>query len=421
MNRNLLYHDPTCLFLAVNTLLVITGYALAVITNKATVPVMQGIKYSFLLISIAELCRKGSGVLKLIFSGTAGAHTICALFIGSGLLSGHPRETVFRTCTFVVPFLYVLYATGFLLLRYRAKDVLNAFVNMLNLVYSIPVVLFFLAGGSFSDTNIYHIAVENTNSAFVSNHYGWAGLITLVTGTDLLVNTRPAPVRRLFTIFSCLSGLYLVLISGNRSSWLSLCAVFPVFMFRYAGPGAAGKILLAAIPVVLVLMLSQDPGSAINRRIDKTLAQLKTGEPRQKIREKMFAYFRENPTLYLKGIGGFNKKEISRITGQEGYHNSYLDVLFGAGLPTFLLFFFLVVLRPAGIYLSVLSRYYLFLPPLLIIPLFESDLTGGQFLFFPWMIAALSFSYLARFSELKSRARQYYHPAIYKQKRLPLQ
>ena len=67
-----------------------------------------------------------------------------------------------------------------------------------------------------------------------------------------------------------------------------------------------------------------------------------------------------------------------------GYHNSYYEILFGVGIILFLVFLSFMMFRPLIRYIKYYAKYTLLLPPLMILPFFESNLTGGQFLFFPW-------------------------------------
>ena len=70
--------------------------------------------------------------------------------------------------------------------------------------------------------------------------------------------------------------------------------------------------------------------------------------------------------------------------GLGSYHNSYFELLFGLGVPLFLLFLVFMLFEPLIQFFKRVSRYDLLFIPLAIIPFFEGNLTAGQFLFFPW-------------------------------------
>jgi hypothetical protein len=48
-----------------------------------------------------------------------------------------------------------------------------------------------------------------------------------------------------------------------------------------------------------------------------------------------------------------------------------------------------MVFRPLKLLFYDLGGNYILIIPLIIIPYFESNITGGQFLFFPWFILML--------------------------------
>lgn len=381
--------------------LVIVGYALSVLTNMASVGPMRWIKYSVLLLSAIYLFTKNLPALRLLASYMQATIVLSVLFILFALLGSDSALSVPRVLTYVFPFLYVSFSVGYLLLLYPTKQVLHAFINAINWIYFLPIVSFFVTGGSVTDTNIYDIYDKNEETAFVSNHYGWASTLFLLTAFDLLRNASLPWWRKLMLGVFCLVAMYLVLISGNRTSWLSLSVVAMVFIFRYRKIPFYQKAILSLLPLGLILHLLKDPDSAINARLEKTRTQQKKGEPRAKKSMEMIIMFNESPDLWLTGIGVFNKEKIKDITGWPGYHNSYFEVLFGAGVPVFIFFLYLIVIRPGWYYIRYFANYYLFFLPLLIIPFFESNLTGGQFLFFPWFIMAILMGYARTFAKVR--------------------
>jgi hypothetical protein len=393
--------DTVFRLLFLNMALVIIGYALGVLTGMASVGPMRIIKYSVLLVSILYLLKSNRFVLALLASYLQALFTLSAAFILFAVFTDDPLTSILRVLTYIVPFLYVALSIGYLLLRYALLEVLNAVINAINWVYFLPIISFFLTGGSLTETNLYYISSENEESAFVSNHYGWSGTIFLLTGVDLIRNVSVPAWRRLMIILFGAVAAYLVLISGNRTSWLSLGLVALVFIFKYQRVPLYQKVLLSLLPLGMILYLLQDPNSAINARVEKTKTQQKKGESRLKRSQVLVDYFNRSPDLWLTGIGMFNKGKIKSITGWSGYHNSYFEVLFGAGIIVFSFFFYLLIGRGLWYYIRYFSSYYLFFIPLVIIPYFESNLTGGQFLFFPWFMAAVLMSYSPSFAKVK--------------------
>jgi hypothetical protein len=394
--------DAVFRLLFLNMLLVIVGYALGVLTGMASVGPMRILKYSFLLFSMLYLFKINQNLLRVLAHYLQALILLSVTFLFFALLSSDPVNSLVQVLTFIVPFLYVAFSVGYLMVRYSIQGVLHAFINSINWVYFIPVMSYFLTGGKLTDTNIYYVSSENEEAAFVSNHYGWAGTLFLLTGMDLLRNVSLPWWRKLLLVAFGAIAAYLVLISGNRTSWLSLGIVAILFIFKYQGLRIYQKSLLSLFPIGMVLFLLQDPTSALNARLEKTRIQQKKGEARVNASNSMVSYFNQTPEFWVTGIGMFNKAKINSLTGWSGYHNSYYEVLFGSGIVVFAFFMYLIVGRSLWHYLLIFATRYLFFLPLLIIPFFESNLTGGQFLFFPWFIMAILMSYARKFAQIQN-------------------
>lgn len=400
MKKNI-YRDRTFWYLVINSALVIIGYALAVQTHMASVPIMFLLKNAVLLLSIFHLISRRINYFSVILNSIKGILVLCVLLVVSSLLSSDSYRSLFKVLTFIIPMVYVAFSVLYLILTYEIKEVINAIVDGINWIYLIPIVSFFLTGGSLNDTNIYFISVENEASAFVSNHYGWSATIFLVTGIDLIRNKSLVLWRKILIAALCPIAIYLVLISGNRTSWLCLAIAMALFIVRYKGISIAVKGIASLIPLLIVVYLMADSKSAINTRIEKSKIQEKKGEARVQRVQGMVEYFNKNPSSYVTGLGMFNSKKLSATIGWTGYHNSYFEVLFGAGIPIFLLFLVIFLLRPGWYFMIYFSEHYLFLPPFIIIPYFESNLTGGQFLFFPWFATVILLGYSKKVAEVK--------------------
>ena len=402
--------DPLFGLLFLNMALVIVGYALGVVTGLASVGPMRLVKYAVLFLSILFVLKLSQPVLRVLAHYMQALFVLGFTFILFSLFTADPLGSALRVLTFIVPFLYVAFSVGYLLLYYPMTEVVHAFINIINWVYLIPIVSYFATGGQLTDTNIYYISAENEETAFVSNHYGWSSTLFLLTGFDLLRNASLPRWRMLVIGLFGAVAVYLVLISGNRASWLSLALVGLVFIFKYRRIPLYQKVVLSLIPLGMVYYLAQDPTSALNSRLEKTRVQQEKGEARLSRSVSLIHYFNESPDLWVTGIGMFNTARIEAISGWAGYHNSYYEVLFGSGVVVFAFFVYIVVVRSLWYYLRVFATYYLFFLPLLVIPFFESNLTGGQFLFFPWFIMVITLSYSRKFAEIKNTIEQFPTP-----------
>ena len=158
--------------------------------------------------------------------------------------------------------------------------------------------------------------------------------------------------------------------------------------------------MLIALGLVGVLLAA--PNSSINFALDKTQKQEKVGEARFETAGVMLDDFNHEPTYWITGVGMFNYKLLKGNTKLSSYHNSYWEGRCGFGIPGFLVFLSFMVFKPVTRFLKYYSSYTLLLPPLLILPFFESNSTGGQFLFFPWFSFMLLLNAKTRFWNKKS-------------------
>ena len=94
---------------------------------------------------------------------------------------------------------------------------------------------------------------------------------------------------------------------------------------------------------------------------------------------------------------------IKEGEGIANYHNSYFEILFGLGVPFLFFIWFLCYMSLLNNLLKRVSKYDLLLIPLIIIPFFESNLTAGQFLFFPWFSYVFALNAKKKFAYFGTR------------------
>ena len=378
-----LVKDPIARLLFLNALLVIIGYALANITQGASVGIFGNIKNLFLFFSFSYLIITGrivnpkiifdSGYIPIIFS-------LLLLYISIGTKSD--LNAYFKTLTFFVPMLYIYLSLSYLILNFGIQATLRSIHYGLLIIYAVPILTFLLSGAKISETNIYGSGGEN--QAFGSNNYGWAATLFLLSYLFVWKEIKLTSIFRFFFAILLPFSIFLLLVSANRSSWLSVGIAMIPFFFSYKKMALKYKIIGMLFVFSYVTYLFADPNSSINFVIDKTRQQEQHGEMRFETANVVLNYFNDEPSYWITGIGMFNFSILRNKSVLHAYHNSYYEVLFGAGIPLFLVFLSFMFFRPTLRYIKYYSRYSLLLPPLLILPFFESDLTGGQFLFFPW-------------------------------------
>jgi O-antigen ligase len=224
---------------------------------------------------------------------------------------------------------------------------------------------------------------------FKTNTFGWAGVVAFVTSIDILTNVNSGKIYNKVLIFASLLAVYLIFISGSRSSYLCLAISILIIIINSNKVRFAYKILISLFIVGISFYMIQNENSAINKRIKKTEAQIEKGESRFTMAETALETMNENPYLLITGFGFDNFREgifyYKQIRFKLPSHNSYLELFTTTGGISFIFFFVFFILNALVKYIKYDIRKFIYLPPLLIIPFFESNLNAGQYLFFPWM------------------------------------
>lgn len=374
------------ILLVFNLLLVVLGYALALFTAGDSLILLQWIKSILLMIGILFILKLPYSFLKATARNFY-PHLLFGLFlIGTAIYAEEPVHSLLRTLTFFIPFAYIYFSLAYLIAVYSYRQVFRGILYAINGIYSIPLLCFLLFAQTTSYLNIYYLKTDPyTVFGYASNQYGWASCMVLVTGLDLLRNARLKSVYKLFFGIMCVFAVYLILASGNRASWLVLIIGMISMVFFNRRVRLFRKILLLGFPLGMGLWMSQISDSSLKIRVDKTYEQLEVGESRWLRTANAVEYANTEPLVWVIGWGMFSPPEELR----KNMHNSYLEVLFGAGLFVFCYFLWQFLIKPCLNFYRYFSESNLFLIPVVIIPYFESNLTGGQFLFFPWFIFIL--------------------------------
>lgn len=378
-----LIRNTVARLLFLNGLFVIIGYALANLTAAATVGIVSNFKNIFLFISFVHLLANDkvinprnifdSGFVPILFG-----FLIIYVSIGSGADS----KAFDKTLTFFVPLIYIYLSLSYLIANFGIQLLLKGLHWSLLVIYSIPLIIYILSGGKITDTNIY--GSGGTDQAFASNNYGWSSTIYILSYLFVWKDIKLKKfIKVLFSVL-LIVAIILLFTSANRASWLSMSIAMIPFFISYKAIKIKYKI--AAILVILgfVSVLLANPNSSINFALSKTQVQERVGEARFETAQIMLNHFNNDKSFWITGYGMFNFKLLRGNTKLSSYHNSYWEVLFGVGIPLFLVFLSFMVFRPLVRFIKYYSKFTFLFPPFLILPFFESNLTGGQFLFFPW-------------------------------------
>jgi len=383
--------DRNFILLNINALLVLVSYATAFLLGFYMIPYVKIIRTAFLFLSIILLLKEyPSDLFKYNSLHQNKVIWIILLLFLTTFLSGNIIFSINRTFTFVVPFVYIFFNVKLLVKKYGQKLTLIAFCSSMNYIYLIPIISFFLSGGNLGLNNIYGSAEDGF--IFVSNHFGWSSAIFLLTAMDYHFNFRPEGFRKKLLILFGLISMYLLLISGSRSALLSV-GLAAIFFFLYnKKANTVSKLVLVLMIFAFTTFYIGVESSALNERYDVSIEQAEEGESRLVMMNAGLELFSRDPTNWIFGLGLFNYDVFENKNILESYHNSYFEILFGGGVFIFLLFFIVFVYQPLKNYFLYFKNNFLIIFPIMIIPFFESNLTGGQFLFYPWFIFSILFS-----------------------------
>ena len=399
-----IWEDKIIRLLFLNILLVILSYAFAVMTGMASNAIMTPFRTLVLLFSIYYTFKK---LTPLDFHVLKNELYSLFLFIGMIvfllLFSQDFFRTIERTSQFVVPFAYIFLVSMYFIKAYSKEDIWYYFLVMINITYLIPVISYLLGDGGLGAKNIYG---TEEDGAFASNHYGWASLLFILTFYDLNKNYTLPKWHRWTGMIMLLPAFFLLLVSGNRASYLCFAISSVVFLLRHNTVNIFFRISLVALVSFYVYDQLSDEQTALSARLKRTELQLQDDEEyadtRRTARETGIDVMDKHPETYLTGFGLFSFKEAviafepstSYARIKSGVHNSYLELFFGSGIIVFAFFMCVYIFYPLGIYIVQYSDRFLFVLPVFIIPFFESNLTGGQFLFYPWLVTAMLFRFV---------------------------
>ncbi len=357
-----------------NLLLVLLGYYAAIAFGQ--LGVVKLIRTGFMGLSLAGIVLLAPKPLyKVSQTGTL----ILVLFLLLNLavlpFSLNPTVSLERFLT-LLPFLvYVSLFARYLFTRYPPDEAHLRVSAIIGLAYAFPVLVFYATGGSGGRTNIY----GQHSQGFYSNQFGWGAAISLACLADFVgqQSRRIGPFLRILMIGFAVASVFLLLISGSRSGLISLGVSVLLLVFFSSRMGLPAKALTIIATVALGVYMIGDPDSALNARLQKTRTQIEKTEARLEAAELAWSAFQIRETTLLTGLGfDYFQEGIVKITGKvpTKSHNSYFELLATTGLYVFLFFMGALVLP------------FVYVPPLLIIPLFENNYGAGQYLFFPWML-----------------------------------
>lgn len=392
--------DKNWLLFFINVLLVVVGYWIANIAKEAYFLLKLG-RIALLLLSILQLYLSPGSVKYVLKTSFAYVVPVFGLlFLPAVILTSHPLPALLRLITILIYLFYLDYffrvTTGTQSAHSRHFLLIEAF----RVVYFLPILIYFINAPTLSETNIY--GNQKDTLGLTSNNFGWAASFYFMLTVDRLKNF-PNPGRFAFLdLLTLFPALYLVLISGSRSSALAIILgmVILVFTRRNISILIKGSAMLGMALLYLIIINSQD--LALNRKSKRSgrSAALRK-ESRFEIWTDIFSIVAERPGVLLFGVGPDNSTDAINKYRHRFYkihpHNTFIIVFFESGLFCFLWFMVYFVAKPLLQYArdDLVNFSYVIHP--FLISFFDHNLGPGQFLAFP--LFSLTFFYLYRSSQ----------------------
>ncbi|RPD91728.1 hypothetical protein EGM88_14415 [Aureibaculum marinum] len=373
--------DAIFRLLFINMFLVVLGYAAAYSIGPWFIPFFSVFKQVLVFVSLVYVIKL-NGFSTIYLLNKFNIYLLICVMMGLSFFSNEPFQSVYKGLTFIFPLLYIIYSVNYLL-QYGAYNLLVSLSLMILIVYAFVPFSFLFFGFDIQKTNIYGY---EEGRFFVSNNYGWSSTLFLLSSITVL---RFYPLKRIYRLFILIFipfVFYVLLISGNRAGLLSAGLAFIFLLFKDKIFSFMFKFTLVLLLFIAVALLSLKENSAISTIERRNEVQIESGNEGRLIgTNAMLKSFDNNPVYWFTGVGMFNYTELHKYGGiLPVYHNSYWEVLFGAGIFVFIIFLKIMIYDPFRVFWNNISNYSLLAIPLIIIPFFESNLTGGQFLFFPW-------------------------------------
>jgi len=380
--RNREFWDWHLVMYFLNTFLVVYGYGLRGEAFQAAKLFRTGLVVMSLLgILIAQ------GKIKYIFSQKK--NWALYGFVGLNVIVLPFSVDVFRSferITAWIPFLiYTNYFVVYLFKHYSKDEAKIKLLQIFSLAYFYPVAMMLVTGVAFQAENVYGQYV----GAYKANVIGWSCTLFIVASFDLYANLPMKKWTKYLFFGVAFLTLWGIVLTGSRSSYAGLALSSAILIARnkrisvYLKAGALTCILAFAYYIVM------SPDSVVNLRSKYAGIRHQRGEIRFQLAQKAFEVFTNDPSVLLTGFGFDNFRAglevYAKVRTELASHNSYLEILFSGGLLSFLFFMIFYAVNAFWVYFRYDSQYFVFLPSLMIIPYFESNLNAGQFLFFPWM------------------------------------
>ncbi len=323
------------------------------------------------------------------------------LFIPSIIFAGQPLATAVRLVSILLYIYYLFLFFRRVSEQYPGLQQQLLLIEIFRFCYLIPIAIYFLNRPSLTEINIY--GSDKAALGMTSNNFGWAASFYFLLTVDRIKNfPTPGRNRRFIDLLSLPVALYIVFISGSRSSLLALAIAFILLIFFRRNISNLYKSLAVMSILVIYIVVAGMQDLAVNRKRGSASQHGRAKkEVRMLIWKDIYHTMTSDPRILFFGVGPENSKNTLNQYLNRFYkvhpHNTYLILLFEGGLICFSWFLVYFLFLPLARYLRQDITQYSYVVHPFIISFFDHNLGPGQFMAFP--LFSLIFLYLFR-SEL---------------------
>ncbi|WP_152758639.1 O-antigen ligase family protein [Salmonirosea aquatica] len=320
------------------------------------------------------------------------------LFIPSVILSEHPTVALFRLFTILIYLFYLEYFFRTTSTSQSARDRHFILIEIFRFVYFVPIAIYLINTPTLGETNIY--GEQSDDLGLTSNNFGWAASFYFLLTIDRIKNFPNSKFLALIDVLTLPIALYLVIISGSRSSTLAIALSGMLLILLRRNISLTLKTGLLIGMTFIYLLVSSSQNLALNRHQGHSKQGVVNKESRLLIWNDIFSIVSENPQLLLFGVGPDNSTEAVNKYKHRFYkvhpHNTYIIVLFESGIICFAWFVLFFIAKPLIFYFKNDASHFSYILHPFVISFFDHNLGPGQFLAFP--LFSLIFFYLYRSS-----------------------
>ncbi len=386
--------DKNWFLFFINVLLVVVGYWTANMAKEFYTLLKLG-RIALLLYSIFLLYNSTRPVKYLLRTSFSYVVPVFGLlFLPSIILSDYPATSLFRLFTILVYLFYLEYFFRTTSATQSTIDRHFILIEVFRFVYFVPIVLYFVNTPTLTETNIY--GDQSGELGLTSNNFGWAASFYFLLTIDRLKNF---PSKKLFVLIDVLTlpvALYLVIISGSRSSVLAIALGGVLLILLRKNISSSLKAGMLIVMTFMYLLVISSQNLALNRHQGGPKRGVVKKESRLLMWNDIFSIVSEHPQILLFGVGPDNSMEAINHYKQRFYkvhpHNTYIIVFFESGIFCFAWFLFFFVAKPLVFYLRNDAAHFSYILHPFVISFFDHNLGPGQFLAFP--LFSLVFFYL---------------------------